>query len=176
MHFWNLGDAEWRSGFLLSSALWSVCGFPIAVSSRHFGSFIPPARQSGKSWQGRLNYWVMKIINQQPPLEFIFFFSSFLVSGERAAGDPLSVGLRLHCGCSQCSTQITLPQRLLSLHVELLQIKMVIYWDKGLSCARGSANKDKEIIPDPLYAWPRNSSSEDWSTSDSRILKLKGQK
>lgn len=74
---YNMGDAERRSRFLLSSALWSVCGFPIAVSSRHFGSFIPPARQSGKSWQGRLKYWVMKIINQQPSVEFIFYFFFF---------------------------------------------------------------------------------------------------
>lgn len=98
---YNMGDAERRSRFLLSSALWSVCGFPIAVSSRHFGSFIPPARQSGKSWQGRLKYWVMKIINQQPSVEFIFyFFFSFPVSGEWAAEDPSPAGLGLRCGCS----------------------------------------------------------------------------
>lgn len=60
--------------FFVLSALWSVCGFPIAISSRHFGNFTPPARQSGKGWQGGFKYWVMRIINQGPSADFLLFF------------------------------------------------------------------------------------------------------
>lgn len=81
------------------SALWSVCGFPIAISSRHFGNFTPPARQSGKGWQGGFKYWVMRIINQGPSADFLLFFI-FFVSGQWAAEEQPPVGLRLQCGCS----------------------------------------------------------------------------
>lgn len=78
-HFWS--QRCWTENqFLPLSALWSVCGFPIAIGSRHFGNCIPPARQSGKGWQGGLKYWVMRIINQGSSSEFLFGVGVFFVT------------------------------------------------------------------------------------------------
>lgn len=63
----------------------------------------------------------MKIINQQPSVEFIFYFFFLSLS---QGNEQLRIHLQQASGCGvgahQCSTQITLPQRLLSLHVGLL--------------------------------------------------------
>lgn len=150
--FLEAGDAEWRSRFLLLSALWSVCGFPTAVSFRHFSNFIPPARQSGKGWQGGLKYWVMRIINQGSSAEFLLFFFFFLISsqGNEQQRSNLQWSSCSGGGAHQFSGQSTWPQGLLSLQLGMLQIESVINWEviRRSPCVEGMADKERDVLPD----------------------------
>lgn len=81
----------------------------------------------------------MKIINQGLSAECIFLIFFFLLFQENEQSEShLQWASGCGVGAYQCLGPNTLPQGLLSLHAGLLQIKMVINYDEGSCCVKGS--------------------------------------